>query len=211
MEWDWSGAKADIDRALELDPEDVEAIRAASRYAYMTGHPQEAAALGKKALEKDPLDGSAWNFLAVAYQVSGRFEEAERAYARALEVDPRNAFAAGNRCWMLLDAGRQEEGFPACAAAAKDVWMACAYHAVGQDAKSREILDGMLERKKDPFGIAWVYGCRGRADETFEWLERARVGHLRVMGEVKAFKEFRPLHSDPRWAELMRKMNLPVD
>ena len=211
MEWDWTGAKADIDRALELDPDDVDTIRTASQYAYLTGHPHEAAALAKKALEKDPLDGPTWNSLGVACQTAGRFEEARRAFDRALEVDPQNAFAASNRCWTLLDAGRPEEGFPTCAAAGRDLWAACAYHALGRDAESQEMLGKMLGRKAGPFAMAWVYGCRGQADETFEWLERARVAHLRIMGEVKTIKEFRPLHSDPRWAELMRKMNLPVD
>jgi eukaryotic-like serine/threonine-protein kinase len=211
VEWDWSGAKADIDRALALDADDVEAIRAASQYAYIMDHPHEAAALAKKAMEKDPLDGSAWNSLGVFCWKAGLFEEARRAFDRALEVDPQNAFAAGNKCWALLDAGRPEEGFPTCAAAGRDLWAACAYHALGRDAESQEMLGKMLGRKEGPVGMARVYGCRGQADEAFEWLERARVGHLRILGEVKLIKEFRPLHSDPRWAELMRKMNLPVD
>ena len=61
------------------------------------------------------------------------------------------------------------------------------------------------------YAIARVYSFRGEIDRAFEWLELAREGHVRMLNSLKVDTCFRPLHSDPRWAELLRKMNLPVN
>ena len=61
------------------------------------------------------------------------------------------------------------------------------------------------------FEIAMVYAFRGQADQAFEWLERARVAHVRELNDVKGSPFLRSIRGDPRYAALLKKMNLPLD
>ena len=213
-EWNWAGAKVDIDRALELDPDEPAAIHEMAMYELYMGRPRESMAHTKRALEKDPLNGMWWNQLAVAQASLGHFDEADQVLAHALEIDPQNGTVLNNRPNLALLAGRIEEGLAICEARGLRGCMACAYHALGRAAKAQEVLDGMLAEahtKMNAVTVARVYACRGQVDQAFQWLERARVQQIGFMSEIKNVSWFRALHSDPRWAELLRKMNLPVD
>jgi len=56
-----------------------------------------------------------------------------------------------------------------------------------------------------------VYAARGDPDHAFEWLERAyRQRDAGLLG-IKIDPFLTSLHGDPRYAALLRKMNLPVD
>jgi tetratricopeptide (TPR) repeat protein len=215
-EWNWAGAKADIDRALEMDPDEPTAIREMAMYELSMGRPRESMVLTKRVLEKDPLNGMWWNELAIAQWSLGHLDEADRAFARALEIDPQNEVILNNRPLMALYAGRIGEALAICESRGLRGCMACAYHALGRAAKAQEVLDGLLadanvKKNIATFEVARVYACRGQVDQAFEWLERARERHIWVMKEIRNMTSLRVLHSDPRWAQLLRKMNLPVD
>jgi tetratricopeptide (TPR) repeat protein len=200
---------------MEVGPDDPEVLSVMGGYLTWMGHASEAAALMRRRVELDPLDGWALNSLGVCYWHSGQFDEAERAFARALEVDPRNEFVAENRSRARIYAGRPAEALAYCepqGLQAADC-TAMAHHALGNAEKSQQALEALLA---DPAGrgtyaIARVYAFRGQADLAFEWLERARSRHVRGMNVLLTDPLLRSLHSDPRWAELLRKMNLPVD
>jgi TolB-like protein/Flp pilus assembly protein TadD len=214
-EWDWAGAKADVTRALERGPEDPQAISAMAAYLYWTGRHSEQVAWARRLVEKEPLDGSAWNGLGVASWFAGRFEEADRAFARAIEVDPENAFAPANRATALVDAGRPAEGLALCPDAARgENCRALAYHALGNSAASQRELDALLagELTGDRMvGIAAIHAVRGQADQAFEWLDRAVAVHARSLNGLQGYPGFRSVRGDPRYAALLRKMNLPAD
>ena len=114
-----------------------------------------------------------------------------------------------------MDAGQLEEGLVYFRAGNHLPEMACAYHRLGRIRESQTALDGLLAR--DPtgdrlsFAFARVYACLGKTDQAFERLERAREQHLRILEGLPMMAYFQSLHSDPRWAELLRKMNLPVN
>ena len=68
--------------------------------------------------------------------------------------------------------------------------------------------------------VARVYAERGETDRAFEWLERAyaleSTHTVPVLGyhDLRAIKLeplYRKLHGDPRFAALVKKLNLPVD
>jgi serine/threonine-protein kinase len=214
-EWDWTGARADVTRALERGPEDPQAISAMAAYLYWTGRHSEQVAWSRRLVEKEPLDGSAWNSVGVASWFAGRFEEADRAFARAIEVDPENAFAPANRATALVDAGRAAEGLALCPAAIKGIsCRAFAYHALGDAAAAQRELDAMLagELTGDRMvAIASIHAVRGQADQAFEWLDRAVAEHARALNGLQGISHFRSLRADPRYAALLRKMNLPAN
>jgi hypothetical protein len=54
--------------------------------------------------------------------------------------------------------------------------------------------------------IATVYAYRGDHDRAFEWLDKAVVNHNQNLFTVASEPQFDPLHDDPRWLPLLRKL-----
>jgi hypothetical protein len=59
--------------------------------------------------------------------------------------------------------------------------------------------------------VAVLYSIAGENDLAFEWLEKCLEERNPQLPYVDAYVEFEPLRSDPRFQDLLRKMNLPVD
>jgi tetratricopeptide (TPR) repeat protein len=217
FEWDWAGARADAEKAMELDPDDPRALRIMAGVVARV-RLDDAIDMTRRSLAVEPLSGGAWNNLAVLYWRADRFEEADRAFARALEVDPANAFAVANRGKMLVDAGRPSEALAVCRAAGpadpgRPECEAVACHALGDAACAEKALGVLLA---EPHGdrlaqIARVQACLGRTDAAFAYLERARLDHVRLLPEILGDRCVRSLAADPRLAKLRRSMNLPPD
>jgi hypothetical protein len=62
----------------------------------------------------------------------------------------------------------------------------------------------------DAYGIAEVYAFRHQSDKAFEWLERAYTQRDSGLISTKVNLFFNSLHSDPRFAALLKKLNLPT-
>ena len=62
----------------------------------------------------------------------------------------------------------------------------------------------------NPCQIAEVYAFRNQPDETFEWLDRAFAQRDDDLNETKVEPLLKNLHSDPRFAVFLKKLNLPI-
>ena len=87
-----------------------------------------------------------------------------------------------------------------------------AYAAAGRHADAQKALDQLMNLAKTryvpAFDIAMGYACLGQKDKAFEWLEKSYDEHSLLLVFVKVIPEFDPLRSDPRYADLLRRMNL---
>jgi hypothetical protein len=61
------------------------------------------------------------------------------------------------------------------------------------------------------FDVAALYSIAGENAQALDWLEKGLEERSPHMPYVDAYLEFAPLRSDPRFQDLLRKMNLPVD
>jgi hypothetical protein len=57
--------------------------------------------------------------------------------------------------------------------------------------------------------MVYVYGVLGDNDRAFAWLEKAYEEHDTSMPSLKVFVAWDPLRSDPRFAEMIRRVGLP--
>ena len=57
--------------------------------------------------------------------------------------------------------------------------------------------------------IAMLYADLGDIDQTLQWLNTAYQERDRLLLGLKTFFQLDPLRSDPRFAELVRKVGLP--
>ena len=59
-----------------------------------------------------------------------------------------------------------------------------------------------------PAEIAETFGALGRKDEAFKWLNKAYEERTAALVYLKVHPVFDPLRSDPRFQDLLRRMNL---
>ena len=84
-----------------------------------------------------------------------------------------------------------------------------AYHALGRAGESDAALKKLIATGA-AYQIAEVYGYRGESDKAYEWLERAYDQHDGGLLSLKIDPLLTSLRPDPRYAELLRKMSLPI-
>jgi len=213
-DWDFRGANGSFSRALELAPDNVEALRGAASLARMLGDLERSIPLFQRALAQDPLSAGGHSALGFALQAADRDVEAEAALRKALELTPGRIKTNAVLAVVLCDLGRGEDALAQLAQEPHEgfrMWArAIVHHRLGHRADSDAALAEMIEKHSSecPFQIAEVYGSRGQVDEAFEWLERAYVEKDGGITAVKATRCLRSLHTDPRWHPFLMKMKL---
>jgi len=84
------------------------------------------------------------------------------------------------------------------------------YAAAGRRAEAQKVLDQLNEFSKEKYVPAFrraeIHAGLGENDRAFEWLEKAYEEHFIIA--IKVEPVYDPLRSDPRFADLLRRMNL---
>jgi eukaryotic-like serine/threonine-protein kinase len=226
FDWDFAKGEADFRKALELDPSDATTHQWYSET--LDGNParvQEAIDEAKLAHELDPLSpiiaasqglaynaarqfdkavdvqhkvladnsnfGRAHSQLAVAYQGQHKYAEAIQEYKTGSQLEgDKNYIELAN----AFDAGFRSGGWPG--ALRKGIEVALAQRKAGGEYVS-------------PYQIAQLYAQLGEKDQAFEWLNTAYREHDGSLFNLLTDFQFDSIRSDPRYAELVRKIGLP--
>jgi TolB-like protein/Flp pilus assembly protein TadD len=96
-------------RALQLNPQSLEALAALGGIYGETGHNSEAIRTLRKAVTLAPNSENAWAFLGYAYHYAGLDDQAEQAFRRSRELDPSTAWIYWMHARMLLYQGKPEQ------------------------------------------------------------------------------------------------------
>ena len=87
------------------------------------------------------------------------------------------------------------------------------YGVAGKKKEAQEILDYYLELSKKEFVapafIAFIYIGLGEKDKAFEWLEKTYEQREGWVDLLKAAPMYDSLRSDPRFQDLVERMNFP--
>jgi TolB-like protein/DNA-binding winged helix-turn-helix (wHTH) protein len=214
-DFDWGGSDASIQRAIALEPGNPEYLSEGAFSAAIIGHADEALALARRAVELDPLNPSSWSALGEIKYFEGQFAGAEADVKKSLELSP-DAFPGPfllSEIYVLQ--GRPQDALPAIEGVRHDSARAflypIAYHALGREKESEAALRELIAkyRAHAAFQVAEVYAFRNQSDEAFEWLDRAYAqGDSGLIG-TKVDPLLKSLHNDPRYAALLKKLNLP--
>jgi tetratricopeptide (TPR) repeat protein len=95
-------ALAEFAAALEIQPNNGEALWGIGFVRARQGRWQESADTMKKVAELDPADASKLYNLGFASKVAGRYADADRAYARAIVLNPQSAYAYAGRSGLQI-------------------------------------------------------------------------------------------------------------
>jgi hypothetical protein len=75
--------------------------------------------------------------------------------------------------------------------------------------KLNELQEISKQRYVSSASIAMTYAALGDKDQAFAWLEKADKAHDALLARLKVDPRFDILRSDPRFADLARRMGLP--
>jgi len=216
VDWDWTGASASLQRALDLDPGNSAVAGLASRQVACLGRFEEALVLARRAIALDPLNAVERGWLAQIYFVMNRQEEAEMGFKKTFEL---NSNLPGYREWLgfvYLAQGRSQNAL-AEIEREPTTWLrlqgySVVYYALGREKESDAALSELITtyRADSAFQIAGVYAFRGETDKAFEWLERAYVQHDAGLAATKVDPLLKNLRQDPRYIAFLNKLRLPL-
>jgi tetratricopeptide (TPR) repeat protein len=182
--WQVEDAAAAYARAIELSPNDPEALVEYSWFNGYVGRQAEAERAAGRVAELDPGNADLVFRAGQSFAMGGHYERAAELYRAALDVDPAYDFAnvflgvhlAGNgdvvRGGALVDTGND------LLASVEVGWMlgelTYAYGRVGREADARRLFERMQRvaesRRIGP--VSWAFACLGIGDEAraLEWL-----------------------------------------
>jgi serine/threonine-protein kinase len=213
----WKEAKLDLERAIALG-RDGEAHQLYGFVLAAQGRVPEAIGALKKSAELEPLNVFTWQRLGILYNAVGKFALAQEALRRGVEISPSHLFAGGYLAQSLLLEGKPDEALSVVRElraheAFRLLTEAVAYHDLGRDDESRRALETLEVRHAGgwAYQVAEAHAWLGDIDEAFRWLTRADEQYDTGIVMVKYDPFLRALRSDPRYAALLRKMNLPAD
>ena len=217
LHWDWAGSQREFQRALQLNPGYIVALY---EYAYILsswGRQTEAVAFADRALELDPLSPIVLYRAGRIYFHGRDYPKAEQLYRRVLKSRPDDEMALYGLGLIYEAEGKYAEAIkcfePPYRQSGFDI--IAAYAAAGDQAEARRRLSAELSRLQGekayirPGYLAEVYTNLGDKDEAFRWLEKGYREHDVWMCLLRVWPRFDPLRSDPRFQDLLRRMNFP--
>ena len=221
-DWDWSGAELELNRALELDPNSARAHQEYADLLMALERHVEAIREITRAEQLDPLSSNIQSRFGRVLYRARKYEAALPHVKRAIELDPDTGNAMPY--WVLGELYRQMDrhdeaiaSFRIYESATKrrrdaQTGIAGVYARQGKSNEARRLL-AEVKATADTASfsdapIARAYALLGDRDEAFKVLFRQVEERNNVATYVKSDPPFESLHSDRRWKELLRRMNL---
>lgn len=221
-DWDWSGAEKEFQRAIELNPNNALAHYRHGIALQRVGSVEEAIAEEKRALELDPLSLTSNRMLGSTMYHAKQYDQAIEQLRKTLDLDPHFRLAVDDLGLVYLQKSMYNEGIAQFQFALQDSptntatlsYLGYAYALGGRRVEAQRILDQLTELSKQKYVPtrlrAKIYAALGQKDEAFEWLEKSFED--RSIGTALSSPKVDPtldlLRSDPRFQDLLRRMNL---
>jgi len=216
LSWDWMGAEKEFKRALELNPNSADVNLLYATFLVHDGRPDEAIPYAQRAVELKSAPGMG----AYPYLHKRQYDKAIEIYLKAKEGKPdRGNFQLAE---AYIGKGMYQEAIAEMQKVvarenAPERWdtypiLAYAYAAAGKRDETLKILNEQSELAKkgyiSPYNFAIIYTGLGDNDRAFEYLNKAYEEHAPVLQHFPSRPMFDSLHSDPRYTDLLRRMNL---
>jgi TolB-like protein/DNA-binding winged helix-turn-helix (wHTH) protein/Flp pilus assembly protein TadD len=215
-DWNWDAANTSITKAAALEPGSVEVLRIRSYRSRILGDLDQAIKLYEQVVALDPLSASSYWRLGYLLYAAGRYDEARAEMQKALDLNPQGAYIHLTLDKILIAQGKPQQALAQIEKEPSE-WgkltgQALAYHALGREQDSNAALAGLIRKYRTDaaYQIAEVYAYRGESDKSFAWLDHAYQQRDPGLPEIKNNPLFKDLRHDARYAELLKKMHLPI-
>jgi serine/threonine-protein kinase len=223
--WDTPGAEAAFLRAIRLSPSDAALRKFYSQHMRATGRWEEAIAEGQRAQELDPLGVETNSTLGVTYFWAGQVDRAIDQFRKTLELEPNSAtvhelladgYARKSMHKEAIEELRQTltlSDADTLAIALVADYVSSGYREEMENfrrAQLAAVTEASKVRYVSPMEFATYNALLGDREQAFTWLEKAFEDHAPWLYFLKTDPAFDTLHGDPRFAQLLRRIGLPV-
>ncbi len=221
-EWDWTAAEREFKRAIELNPKNSDTYGYYAWYLASLGRDDQASAEAKRGQQADPLSLLA-NFGPGSISVFTRqWDQAIEQLRSAIELDRNYWF---DHCF--LGRAYEQKGilpeaiaeFQRALELEKDnteIWsgLGHAYALSGNKAEAQKVLDYLeglsAHSYVAPYNVAVIYAGLGEKNQAFARLDQAYKDRSYLLAVyLTTDARLDNLHSDPRFADLRRRIRLP--
>jgi TolB-like protein/DNA-binding winged helix-turn-helix (wHTH) protein/Flp pilus assembly protein TadD len=219
FDWDWQGAEAEFQRAIELNPNDVTAHYWYAQLLLVLGRSDESLASINKAIQLDPLDPQLASFRGAIFHNCRQYDTEIEQERKALVLDPGHFYPHLNLGRGYEQLGDHKEAVSEFQKALElsggdlttEASLAHVYAISGNKGEAEKILTELKNRTNNnvSYQIAEIYLGLGDKDQAFQWLGKAYADRSEWLTWIAIEPKLDSIRSDPRFAELLRRMNLP--
>jgi eukaryotic-like serine/threonine-protein kinase len=217
--WKFAAADSEFRSAVDLNPNATHAHVAYSAYLTRMNRFSEAMDQAQRGLALDPQSANASVMIGYVLLSERDCGKAIAQFQNTLKIDPNYVLAYGGleNCYLAagnddkwadaIEHARMITGQPQIAAEIKRVYAASGF---------KEMCKWFIQMGDDPskpsyspLDVAGDYAILGDKDDAFRWLEKAYQTHDQGLASIKWGTAFDTLHSDPRYAALLKRIGLP--
>lgn len=221
MEWQWSKAGKEFERAIELNPGLARAYHVQAFHLDIMGQHNEAVRAIKQAQALDPLSMIINADVSYILWHAGHHDEAIAQCLKVIEMEPN--FTPGH--WtlsvlyqyqgreketaeayfkaMILD-GRSE----AAVAAFRKAYVKKGIQGIYQKELAERLSSRANGGYSSPIRLAQLYTLLDQKEAAFKWLEFAVADHNAESVVIRQSPYFNPLRSDLRFVDLLKRVGL---
>jgi TolB-like protein/predicted Ser/Thr protein kinase len=221
VEWDWEDAETAFRRAIQLNPNYPDPRAYYSHFLHIMRRPEEAMAQIERALELDPFNALFRALYGMDLMHARRYDDAIALLRETLRTAPNDPVALSTLRSAYHQKHMYEEAleiwktsFAAKGDHEAEETLARGYAEAGYSGALIRVAEMLIARSRTTYVTPWqigtLYTRAGKNDEALEWLEKAYEAHDGNMPYLSVDPIFDSLRDDPRFKDLLRRMNLPV-
>jgi TolB-like protein/Flp pilus assembly protein TadD len=217
FDWDLKGEEAELKRALQIDPNSVPAHLLMAKLKTDLGDSEESLVHMRRAVRLDPLSPVIGHLQVSIDVANDRLNEALAATKRTMEIDPDYIYFEPDLALVYREQGKLRQALDIYLRLRKTrhralPGLAITYARLGKKEEARKVLGELIQAANTRYvpaeQVASVFVALGDNQEAFRWLNRAVDEHSATIHEVGNAPEFRALRSDPRFADILRRIGL---
>ena len=217
LDWDVGGGQAELKRALQLDPNSGTAHFFLAISLSSQGEAESARAHMKEAVKLDPLSPIIGSFASMIDLAYGRFDDAVAEGRRTQLLDPNYFYQGSELAAAYCEKGMFAEALELYKKAGEvtgvpQPGLAITYAKIGRRNEAERVFNEVKTFVATHYvageAIASICVALKDNDSAFQWLERAYQEHSGSLHGIAVRRAFRPLYSDPRFADLLKRIGL---